>query len=158
MSDASADFTTMYRKYAPDVLRFAFYLSGEQSDAEDIASETFVRAWTSPTPIVAATVKAYLFTIARHLFLQRQRHDARRVTLDDHLVDRGLTPHAEAEHRDELDAVSVRVRRLPDVDRAAFLMRIDGSSYEDIASALGLTVGAARVKIHRARLTLAGIR
>ena len=42
------DFSSLYKKYAPDVYRFALYLSGERGDAEDITSETFVRAWTAP--------------------------------------------------------------------------------------------------------------
>jgi RNA polymerase sigma-70 factor (ECF subfamily) len=63
------DFSTLYKKYAPDVFRFALYLSGNRGQAEDITSETFVRAWTSPETIKVATVKAYLFTIARNLFL-----------------------------------------------------------------------------------------
>ncbi len=53
------DFSALYKKYAPDVFRFALYLSGDRSQAEDITSETFVRAWTSPEPIAVATVKAY---------------------------------------------------------------------------------------------------
>src|ERR1700674_1597160 len=65
------DFSALYKKYAPDVFRFALYLSGDRSQAEDLTSETFVRAWTSPEAIEVATVKAYLFTIARNLFLAR---------------------------------------------------------------------------------------
>ena len=81
------DFTELYRKYAPDVFRFALYLSGERSEAEDITSETFVRAWTSPEPIVMATVKGYLFTIARNLYLQRLRKRSKHVELDENLPD-----------------------------------------------------------------------
>ena len=65
-----ADFSTLYQRYARDVYRFAFYLCGNRSDAEDITSETFVRVWTSAGPIRAQTVKGYLLTIARNLFLQ----------------------------------------------------------------------------------------
>jgi len=38
------DFGAIYERYAGDVLRFALYLSGNRGDAEEIASETFVRA------------------------------------------------------------------------------------------------------------------
>ena len=71
------DLDALYRKYAADVFRFALYLSGERSEAEDITSETFVRVWTSTAPIRLATVRAYLFTIARHLFLRSRRNAAR---------------------------------------------------------------------------------
>ena len=68
-----ADFSALFKRYALNVFRFALYLSGNRHEAEDITSETFVRAWTSPERIGAATVKAYLFTIARNLFLQELR-------------------------------------------------------------------------------------
>jgi len=83
------DFSALYKKYAPDVFRFALYLSGSRADAEDITSETFVRVWTSPAPVEAATVKSYLFTIARNLFLQELRKRRPQTELDEGLLDPG---------------------------------------------------------------------
>ena len=87
-------FSALYAKYAPDVFRFALYLSGNRAEAEDIVSETFVRAWNAPGRIEAATVKAYLFTIARNLFLQGLRNKSRHVAIDERLADPGANPHA----------------------------------------------------------------
>ncbi len=103
------DFATLYQRYSLDVYRFALSLSGNAAQAEDIASETFARAWLAPAELRLGTVKAYLLTIARHLFLKGLRREARQVELDD---------------------------RLPD-------------------PALGLSLTAVKVKIHRARLRLA---
>ena len=75
------DFSAMYQKYAPEVFRFALYLSGNHGEAEDIVSETFVRAWTSAEHIEMPTLRGYLFTIARNLFLQGRRKS---VTQPDH--------------------------------------------------------------------------
>jgi RNA polymerase sigma-70 factor (ECF subfamily) len=48
---------------------------------------------------------------------------------------------------------------LPETDRAALLMRAaDEMPYEEIARSLGISVGAAKVKVHRARLALARLR
>jgi RNA polymerase sigma-70 factor (ECF subfamily) len=48
---------------------------------------------------------------------------------------------------------------LPEIDRAALLMRAnDGLAYEEIARALGISLAAAKVKVHRARLRLAAAR
>src|SRR5678815_2133241 len=99
------DLDALYRRYAAEVFRFALYLTGERSDAEDITSETFVRAWTSSTPIELATVRGYLFTIARNLFLQSRRNSARSVTLDEDLRAARASPLEETEHRTELAAV-----------------------------------------------------
>ena len=51
------------------------------------------------------------------------------------------------------------LQNLPEIDRAALLMRaLDGMAYEEISRALGISLSSAKVKIHRARLALAGIR
>ena len=50
----------LYRRYSQDVYRFAYWLSGNVADAEDITSETFVRAWAGADGVRAATAKAYL--------------------------------------------------------------------------------------------------
>jgi RNA polymerase sigma-70 factor (ECF subfamily) len=151
------DFSALYQKHAPEVFRFALYLSGNHGEAEDITSETFVRAWTSSAHIEMATLRGYLFTIARNLFLQGRRKSSRRRALDETMPDHRPGPYDRAEHRAELDAVIARLQKLPEVDRAALLMRaLEGSPYEEIARALGISVASAKVKVHRARLALAG--
>lgn len=153
------DWSALYRKYAPDVYRFALYLSGERSAAEDLTAETFVRAWTSPERIAAGTVKGYLFTIARNLFLQERRKRSRQVELEREPLDGQASPEAQAGQKAELRAVLAGMQKLPEVDRAALLMRaVDGMPYEEIARALDLSLAAAKVKVHRARLTLSGLR
>lgn len=153
------DFNSLYQKYAPDVFRFALFLSGERGEAEDITSETFVRAWTAPGPIEMATVKGYLFTIARNLFLKGLRQRSRQVHLDEGMRDPRAGPDAQAERKEKLRAVIAELQRIPEIDRTALLMRaVDGMAYEEIARALGLSLSAVKVKIHRARLTLAGVR
>jgi RNA polymerase sigma-70 factor (ECF subfamily) len=153
------DFSSLYRKYAPDVYRFALYLSNERGEAEDITSETFVRAWTSPEPIEMATVKGYLFTIARNLFLQGLRKKSRHVPLDDDLRDHQASPYVRAEQNEQLDSVLAELQRLPEASRAALLMHaVDGMPYEEIARVLDVSLAAVKVKIYRARLALAGIR
>ena len=153
------DFSVLYKKYAPDVYRFALYLSGERGEAEDITSETFVRAWTSPEPIRMTTVKGYLFTIARNLFLQGLRKKSRKAELDEELHDPQPSPQTQAEQKAELRAVLAGLQKLPEIDRAALLMRAyDEMPYEEIARALGISVAAAKVKVHRARLALADTR
>ena len=153
------DFAALYQRHAPDVFRFALYLCGERGEAEDITSETFVRAWASPGPIRMATVKGYLFTIARNLFLQGLRRKARHVELRDEHHDPRAGPHAQIEWTAELTRVLAELQKLPEADRSALLMRaVDEMPYEEIARALGLSLAAVKVKIHRARLALAHLR
>jgi RNA polymerase sigma-70 factor (ECF subfamily) len=149
------DFSELYQKYAWDVFRFALYLSGNSGDADDITSETFVRAFAASDRIESATVKAYLFTIARNLFLMGVRGAARRTALHEGLRDGAPSAYSRVEQKAELAAVLAKLQTLPEVDRAALLLRtLDERPYEEIAQVLHISVVAARVKVHRARAAL----
>jgi RNA polymerase sigma-70 factor (ECF subfamily) len=157
------EFEALYRRYAPDVFRFSFCLCGERAAAEDITSETFVRAWNASGPIRASTAKAYLFAIARNCYLQGLRRRASRggrtVELDENLPDPEAGPDATAVGRSELHCVLQALRMLPEIDRTVLLLRAqEGLSYEEIAQATGLSLVAVKVKLHRARLRLAAWR
>jgi RNA polymerase sigma-70 factor, ECF subfamily len=149
------DFEALYQKYAPDVFRFALFLSGNRADAEDIASETFVRAWNAPGGIRQSTVKAYLLVIARNCYLQGLRRSGRHSPLETDLADPRQAPHESAERSAELKRVMLDLQQLPEVDRTALLLSAaEEMSYEQIAETLGLSLGAVKTKIHRARLKL----
>jgi DNA-directed RNA polymerase specialized sigma24 family protein len=66
-------FHELYERYSRDVYRFALYLSGDPALADDVTSKAFIRVWSSPEPVRLATVKAYLLTIARNLWLMERR-------------------------------------------------------------------------------------
>jgi len=151
------DFGAIYERYARDVLRFAHYLSGNRADAEEIAGETFVRAWVATGDIRVDTIKAYLFSIARNLYIERYRRRRRDGRMPEEVPDGAPGPEAAAGSRSELDAVMAALRAMPEIDRAAVLMRASDVAYEDIARALGISSAAARVKVHRARLKLAAL-
>ena len=154
-----SNWNDLYRRHAQDVFRFALYLSGNRGDAEDITSETFVRAWASSEPIRSATVKAFLFTIARRLFLQSLRGRSRHVALTEELRDPGAATTTQAEVDSELRRTLAALQELPEIDRSALLMRAaDEMPYEEISRALGISLASTKVKIHRARLALARTR
>jgi len=152
------DFESLYREHAAAVFRFALSLSGDRTVAEDITSETFVRAWVESDKLRVGTVKAYLFMIARNLHVDWRRLEARRGEMVQEPADPSPGPQDEAGARDQLKAVIAALQQLPEIDRAALLMRSqDDMPYETIAAALGLTPVAARVKVHRARMKLASL-
>jgi RNA polymerase sigma-70 factor, ECF subfamily len=152
-------FHELYESYARDVYRFALYLSGDPALADDITSETFIRVWSSPEPVRLATVKAYLLTIARNLWLMERRRSSRCEGLDGTIPDSRESVLRQVEVKDDLDRVMRALREIPEVDRAALLMRVDeGLPYEEVAAALGLPVATVKVKVHRARLKLAQVR
>ena len=156
---AVIDFDSLYALHSGAVFRFALSLSGNRTMAEDITSETFIRVWTARERVDLATVAGYLMTIARRLYLEQVRGDRRREMLDRDWEDATLGPHALVEGRAELDAVLADLQTLAEPDRAALLMRAqEQMSYEEIAAALGISPGAAKVKVHRARRKVAELR
>jgi RNA polymerase sigma-70 factor (ECF subfamily) len=149
------DFCSLYERYAQDIYRFALYLCSDPSLAEEMTSETFVRAWTTPGEIRLPTAKAYLFTIARNLYRSSLKQQANKAELDESLPDWRPGPDVLAGTRSELEAVLEGLKMLPEMDRAALLMHAqDGMQYAEIAAALGISLAAVKVKIHRSRLKL----
>src|SRR5882724_11467543 len=103
------DFHSLYQSYAPQVHRFVLFLCGDASLADDITSETFVRAWTSRGKIREATVKAYLireatvkaylFTIARNLYRDHLRRNNRLTELEESMPDPAVGLATRTEHK-----------------------------------------------------------
>lgn len=153
------DFESLYKSYAPQVRRFVLFLCGDAALADDITSETFVRAWIGQGKIREATVKAYLFTIARNLYRDNLRRNRRNTELEESIPDDSPNLADRAEHKAELAAVMKALQELPEVDRAVLLMRAqEEMPYEEIAQALELPVTTVKVKVHRARLKLMQVR
>jgi RNA polymerase sigma-70 factor, ECF subfamily len=149
------EFQDLYEKYAPAVRRFALFLCGDAMMADDITSDTFMRAWLAQERIRQPTVKSYLFTIARNAYHDVQRREWRKTALDEQKADEGIGVHAHLEQKEEVRAVMAVLQDLPEVDRTVLLMRaLDDMPYEEIAAAMEIPVTTAKVKVHRARAKL----
>jgi len=149
------DFEALYRRYWADVYRFSLYVCGHPQDAEDLTEEAFVRAWRSTRPIRVGTVKAYLFMIVRNLHVDRIRATKNLDVLDDSLRDPRPGPDDAAAGRHELDRVLAALQTLQETDRAVLVMAtMGGMPHELIGAAMGLSVSAVKVRIHRARMRL----
>lgn len=152
------DFHELYEIYGDDVYRFALWLAGDPSEAEDITSETFIRAWVRIKKIRTATLKAYLFTISRNIYLQHQRKRKRQVVLEDVHPDPAPGPDNRAESQFRLQRVQQVLRTLPEIDRAAFILRVQHElPYDEIARILELSPTASKVKVYRVRKKLIAI-
>jgi RNA polymerase sigma-70 factor (ECF subfamily) len=149
------NFLDLYESYATDVYRFALWLAGDSFEAEDITSETFIRAWSHNSKIRMETLKAYLFTIARNVYLRQQRKRQNQVHLDDVHPDPAPGPDRVVESQLELLRVRRALHSLQEVDRTAFVLRVQHElPYAEIARILGLSLSAAKVKVHRVRKML----
>ena len=144
-----------YRRHAEDVHRFCFWLCGDAAEADDMTSETFIRAWAGPAAIRTETARACLLAIARNLCRRRGRRSARITELSPEIPDPAPGPDANTAARAELARALGAMQQLPEIDRTALLMRVEqGLPCIEIARALGISTAAARVKVHRARYRL----
>jgi RNA polymerase sigma-70 factor, ECF subfamily len=149
------DFHDLYQQYSDDIFRFALFLCGNAADAEDITAETFTRVITGKTVLRASSVKGYLLTIARNLYIESKRRQSRMTELPVDLVDKHPSIEKAYADQQKLSALLVYLQSLAETDRAALLFRVDGLSYSDTANALDISLAAAKVSVHRTRLKLA---
>jgi RNA polymerase sigma factor (sigma-70 family) len=148
-------FEELYISYSPDVYRFATWLSGNVNDAEDITAETFTRAWMNFAAIRTETLKAYLFTIARNIFLESLRKHRNQEILKDTHPDSRPTPEKISEDQSEFEQIHATLLTLTEIDRSAFVMRVQYDlSYAEIARVLQVSEGAVKVKVYRVRKLL----
>jgi RNA polymerase sigma factor (sigma-70 family) len=123
---------------------------GQADAARDLTQDVFLRVIRAAVPVASdGELRAWLFAIARNLALDHYRKRARQAK---------PTVQVEASRLPSQDvdvAVNQALSTLADLDRDVFLMReVAGLGYEEIAAACGLTAGAVRSRIHRARLQL----
>ena len=148
-------FEQLYTTYFPDVHRFAVWLTHDATEAEDVTSETFIRAWAKRDRFRTETLKGYLFAIARNIFIKDRHRSNKDEQLPEELADGSPDPHRAAAARMDLDRVKRALSLMPSPDRLALVMRTEHSlPYEEIARILEISVGSARVKVHRARRRL----
>lgn len=149
------NFQDLYETFSHDVYRFAFWLAGDPLEAEDITSETFIRAWVHRKRIRTETLKAYLFAIARNIYLQHQRKKKHRIKLEDVHPDPAPGPDKLTESQFELESVQRAIQTLPEIDRTAFVLHVQHElPYDEIARILELSLTAAKVKVYRVRKKL----
>jgi RNA polymerase sigma-70 factor (ECF subfamily) len=150
--------TALYRQHAPGLFRFALRLTGDRAAADDLVAETFAVAVAGGGPAEPPSASAFLFGTLRNLALHRRRSAARHPAAPAALLEE-LAAGSDLERataaRLELAATLNDLQALPEETRAALLLRAEGLPYEAIAELLGTSEGAAKVRVHRARVALA---
>ncbi|HEY5219937.1 MAG TPA: sigma-70 family RNA polymerase sigma factor [Gemmatimonadaceae bacterium] len=147
-----------------DVYRFALSLTRDASDADDIAQETFLRAyrsWHTYTP--GSDCRRWLFTICRNAFLRSLERERPTVDIDE--VERDVVGAAQVyaaaleegytdlfARVDILPAIERAVRELPEPFRATMaIVDIQDQPYEVAAEMLGVPIGTIRSRLFRGR-------
>jgi leucine dehydrogenase len=134
-------------------------LAGSVSDAEDAVQEVFVRAYNGlRSNDRELALRAWLYRIAHNRCIDEIRRPQPLTTaaMEDLTPNPAPDPQARIEQRDALRRLIADVRRLPEQQRSALLMReLGGMPYAAVAEALDVSVPAVKSLLVRARVGLA---
>lgn len=151
-------FSSIVERWQTRLINFFYRSTGNRSDAEDLAQETFVELYRAAARYEPrGTFSAFIFTLARRRLIDSYRKRARRPLDFIDPTDFLMQQQAEAlDHSSEIEEAFHRaLRTLPDNQRNAILMlQQQGLSYEEIAVALEASLSAVKTWIHRARTHL----
>ena len=149
-----AAFEEIVRRYRRPLDRFAAAIVGGRS--EDVTQDAFSKALPALRGSEAEIeLRPWLYRIVRNTALNDLRDRGPAVEELAETLPGGRSAAAEAETRQELRELMERLQALPEPQRAALVMReLEGLSHEEIAAALGVSGGAARQAIFRARAAL----
>jgi RNA polymerase sigma factor (sigma-70 family) len=153
-----AAFSVIHDRYRQRLFAYARQmLGGSRQDAEDALQDVFLRAYSSlrgnDRPV---SLRAWLYRVAHNRCIDHLRRpvpppidlfETSRKPLHD--------PIDESERREDLRRLIEDVRRLPEQQRSALLMReMDGMSYAELSEALGVSLQAVKSLLVRARIGL----
>ena len=144
-------------RYERMVFALLSRMLGRGPEVEDLAQETFVRAYRAFPEFDldgAAKPSTWLLTIATRLALDaRKKKQLDRTSLDDaEEASTGSTPELSLERRQLGRAIAAAAGKLPDDQRAALVLaEFHGLSILEIAEALAIPENTAKTRLYRAR-------
>jgi RNA polymerase sigma-70 factor (ECF subfamily) len=170
MTDADL-FEAFVRRYQDMVFATAVRLLGNPTEAEDVAQTVFLRAFqrfeeVGPSPTAAGWLKTVTRnTCLNHLSRYRRRwrffselastNDTSEEFDQSEMVSVPPSITEDLEHAQRQEQLERALRRLPDHQRVPLvLFHFEDLSYQDIAAALGVSLGKVKTDIHRGREAL----
>ncbi len=150
-------FRVIHDRYRQRLFAYTRQMLPRRPDAEDALQDIFVRAYSGlRANHRELALRAWLYRVAHNRCIDELRRPAPPPPEVIQLLRAPVhDPIAEADQRESLRRLIADVRRLPDQQRSALLMReLGGMSYADLSAALGVTVPAVKSLLVRARLAL----
>src|SRR4249920_1903696 len=148
-------FEEIFRRYGAALRSYAASIVTAQR-ADDVTQEAFTKAYLSLRDTdKEIQLRPWLYRIVRNTALTDSRDEPKPMLELDEARAAGMSPEELAEQREEISRLMAGLRELPEPQRAAIVMReLEGLSHEQIATSLGLSGGAVRQSIYRARRAL----
>lgn len=160
-AESTIDFESVAREFSPRLLRYLHRQIGNEATANDLLQETLIRIARGLAHFEGrAALKTWVFAIANHVVADHLRKPEMRRSIVDMEVLRDFEDaDAPLDARIEFDEMNRCVREvidsLPSDYRAALVLHdLEDMDCAQTASVLGISAGATRVRIHRARARL----
>lgn len=140
----------------PALRAFAWSLSRNGSDADDLVQDTLIKAWTHREKFEPGTnLRAWLFTILRNTFYTSAVRKRREVPDGDGKHAATLHAAATQDWSVALRGLQQALQKLPDEHREALiLVGAAGLTYEEAAEICGCALGTIKSRVNRARARL----
>jgi RNA polymerase sigma-70 factor, ECF subfamily len=156
-------FERLVRDHQDRIYALGLALTGNRHDAEDVAQDTFIRAYKalatySPERIRDLKQKAWLHQIAVNVVRNRVRGvRPRMVELNASEPSVATGPEEDVLRKADIDELAARVACLPAKYREAVVLRhVQDLSYAEVAETLGQPVGTVKANVHRGLKILRG--
>jgi RNA polymerase sigma factor (sigma-70 family) len=153
-------FGELFDRHSKAVFRFAYSLTHDNTEAQELVQETFITTWKRLADIRLAgdSMLPWLLVTTRNHSknLHRKTQRAAMLPLDEHIRSGHRDFAAEKEQvRDELEWAFAAVRQLSETDqRIVELCLYEGHSYKEAAMQLGLSVPSVTKRVERTRTKL----
>jgi len=145
----------LFEHYYKDIYTYLYSLCQDASLSEDLTSEVFLEVVKSIATFRGESdIKTWLFSIARHKWYAYLRNKTRQIPTESihDLYDSNFVGLSYASFPSELEQIIHSVLSAePELNRRVFQLRLDGYSYFEIASKLGISENSARVVYFRAK-------
>lgn len=154
--DAIASWRNEVIALVPNLRAYAWSLSRNRADADDLVQESLVKAWTHRDSFQMGTnLRAWLFTILRNTFYTTATCRRREVADEDGVYASRLTSQPAQDWNAQIGSLRALMRQLQDEHREALiLVGAAGLSYEEAAEICGCAVGTVKSRVSRARAKL----
>jgi len=151
--------------HADALYNFAYHLTYNEADANDLVQETYMKAFRFINSFDAGTnAKAWLFKILKNGFIneyRKKKKEPNKVDYEDAVAfQEGDDDNSVAvfDLREDIfddmlgDEITVALDKLPDDFKTVILLcDMEGFSYEEIAKIIDIPIGTVRSRLHRAR-------
>jgi RNA polymerase sigma-70 factor (ECF subfamily) len=157
----ATEFTTQLMDLEQSLLKYAYRLRLDKSDAKDLVQETFLKAILSRDKFVdTGYLKAWTITIMRNTFINNYRHNVLLSTHCDRVEESFYINQKKSSDSDNPDSIysakeiNKNIEQLRDKFRMPFKMYVAGYRYREIADTFNLRIGTVKSRIFLARKLL----